>query len=137
MVQRELGHLAGLLSSANSPADIPKTIIFSQTKDDVYTTFSYLHSAAKNKKSVAMYHASQSQETKTHIQSEYGSSATELRCISATIAFGMVCVTHNGYIEPFETNLYTQGMDISNVELVIVNGPPDTLAQLYQVITYI
>ena len=30
-----------------------------------------------------------------------------------------------------------QGMDIHNVEAVIVNGPPDTLAQLYQVITYI
>ena len=29
------------------------------------------------------------------------------------------------------------GMDISDVEAVIVNGPPDTLAQLYQVIVFI
>ena len=28
---------------------------------------------------------------------------------------------------------YIQGMDISDIEIVIVNGPPATLAQLYQV----
>ena len=92
-MQRHLGQLAHLISTANSPADIPKTIIFSQTKDDVYTIFSYLHSAATYTKSVAMYHASQSQETKSYTQSSYGSTRTELRCISATIAFGLVCVT--------------------------------------------
>lgn len=140
MLQRDLGQLAYLLSTANSPADIPKIIIFSQTKDDVYTIFSYLHSVAAYTKSVAMYHASQSQETKAYIQSSYGFTGTELRCISATIAFGMVCVhLQNRYTVPMEMTFpsLAQGMDINDVEAVIVNGPPDTLAQLYQVITHV
>ena len=45
-----------------------------------------------------MYHASQSQETKAFIQRNFRSSDSELRYLSATIAFGMVhvyvCVTH-------------------------------------------
>ena len=117
-----MGRLAHLLSTANSPRDIPKTIIFSQTKENFYTTFSYLHGAAK---SIAMYHASQSQETKTSIQTRYASSGTELKCICATIAFGLVHVTLAK--EPNLIHIIIQGMDIHNVEAVIVNGPPDTL----------
>ena len=40
---------------------------------------------------VSMYHASQSEETKSFTQSNFGSAQTELKCLSATIAFGMVC----------------------------------------------
>ena len=89
-----VGTLAHILSTTESPSTVPKTIVFSQTKDDVYTVFRFLHGASTHKSSVTMYHASQSQETKAFNQSNFRSSLTELRCISATIAFGMVYAQH-------------------------------------------
>ena len=89
-MQRDLERIAHAISAAENPCDIPKTIIFSQTKEDVYSVFSFLSALAVHKHSVAMYHASQSEGTKVFIQSAFRSSLTELRCLSATIAFGMV-----------------------------------------------
>lgn len=112
-VKRDFGRLAHILEIANTSSAIPKTIIFSQNKDNVHSVYEFLHSASLSKKSVSMYHASQSQETKAFIQRNFRSSDSELRYLSATIAFGM-------------------GIDIPDVEIVVVNGPPDSLAQLYQ-----
>ena len=86
-MQRDLGQLAQLIASTDDLALIPKMIIFSHTKDQV---FSLLSMSAKHKHSVSMYHASQSVETKHFIQSTFRSPSSELRCLSATIAFGMV-----------------------------------------------
>ena len=80
-----------MISTTEQPSIILKTLIFSQTKDDVYKVFSFLRASSLHKCTVSMYHASQSEETKAFIQSTFQSSMTELRCLSATIAFGMVC----------------------------------------------
>jgi len=84
--------LANLLATADDLDLIPKTIIFSQTKDEVYRVYKFLQTSAKHKHSVCMYHASQSVETKSFIQLTFKSTMTELRCLSATVAFGMVCI---------------------------------------------
>ena len=84
-LQRDLGGPAHILATADDPSTIPKIIIFSRTKDEVYSVFIFLRTHARHKHVVSMYHASQSEETKLFTQSK-----TELRCLSATIAFGMV-----------------------------------------------
>ena len=68
-MQRDLGQLADLFASTDELALIPKTIIFSHTKDQVYKVFSLLSMSAEHKHLVSMYHASQSVETKYFIQS--------------------------------------------------------------------
>ena len=92
LVQRDFGRLANILSTAVTPSAIPKTLIFSPTKDAVYKIFSFLHVACTHKNAVCMYHASQSQEMKAYVQSTFKSSTSQMRCLSATIAFGMVRV---------------------------------------------
>ena len=97
----------------------------------MYSVFTFLRDVSAHKNSVSMYHASQSNATKQFLQLSFRSSQTELRCICATVAFGMVgglayaCSCYTGKI-----SLLLQGMDISDIEIVIVNGPPGTLAQL-------
>ena len=90
--QRDLGELVRVIASANDLAMIPKTVIFSQTKDEVHKVHSFLSSVTTQKHSVMMYHASQSEETKSFIRFTFKSPSSELRCLSATLAFGMVCV---------------------------------------------
>ena len=91
-MQRDFGNLANILASTEDLSAIPKMLIFSQTKNDVCTIFSFLRSQAKHKHAVSMYHASQSDETKSFIQTSFRSQQSELRCLSSTIAFGMVCM---------------------------------------------
>ena len=83
VVQRDLGRLAHMMLTAEQPSSILKTLIFPQTKDDVYKGFSFLSASSLQ---VSMYHASE--ESKAFIQSTFTSC---LRCLSGTIAFGMVC----------------------------------------------
>ena len=87
-----LGGSANILSTVVTPLAIPKTLIFSPTKDAVYKIFSSLHIPRAHKNAVYLYHASQSQETKAYVQSTFKSSTSQLRCLSVTIAFGMVPV---------------------------------------------
>ena len=88
-----------MISTATSTSTIPKTIIFSQTKNDVYKVFQFLSASSPHKYAIGMYHASQSEETKAFIQSTFRSSLTALRYLSATIAFGMVCVCQKDYVD--------------------------------------
>ena len=89
-MQRDLGQLAHLIATTSDLSVIPKTVIFSQTKDEVYKVFTLLNMLAKHKHPVMMYRASQSEETKSFVQSTFRSPSSELRCLSATIAFGMI-----------------------------------------------
>ena len=90
LLQRDLRGLAHLLATSSDTSEIPKTLIFSQTKEDVYKVYSFLRAYAKHPQSVSMFHASQSDKTRASVQSSLLSLSTELRCVSATIAFGMV-----------------------------------------------
>lgn len=95
---------------------IPKTIVFCKTKNICSKVYCCLSKTARDKSSVSMYHASLTQATKAQVHENF-KSGSQLRCLAATIAFGM-------------------GMDIPDVELVVVYGLPDTACQLYQVPQY-
>ena len=83
--------MAGVLSKLKScePKQIPKTIIFCQTKNNVCKVYKCLKSAAKNKLSVGMYHASMTKNTKALVQNEFAQDSS-LKVLTATVAFGMV-----------------------------------------------
>ena len=49
-------------------------------------------SKSANKGIVTMYHSSLTQVTKTAVQNDF-KAGTSLRCLSATVAFGMVRIT--------------------------------------------
>ena len=87
--KRDLASLASVLSKARRPAEVPKTIIFCQTKNDAAKVYALLLKSAYSKHSVSMYHSSITQGTRTRVQEKF-STGTELRCLTATIAFGMV-----------------------------------------------
>ena len=77
-----------------SPASVPKTLVFTQTKDQAWKIFHMLQGASTKKEYVGMYHASISQNTKTALQHLFKSDDSTLRCLVATVAFGMVCTLY-------------------------------------------
>ena len=85
--------MAGVLSKLEScePEQIPKTIIFCQTKNNVCKVYKCLKSTAKNKQSVGMYHASMTRNSKTV---EFAQNSS-LRVLTATVAFRMVICNNN------------------------------------------
>lgn len=122
------------MKSLKSPVvgSVPKTLIFTQTKDMAWKVFHLLRLAAVNKSYVGMYHASQTQQTKLATQEAFSSVPSDLRCLVATIAFGMVCAQILSCT--FIIIICFQGMDIPDVEIVVVYGLPKTASQLYQVV---
>ena len=72
--------------------DVPKMIIFCQSKDAAVKIYRFLSGSAYRKESVSMFHASLTQNTKRVIQEKFQSSTCILRCLVATVAFGMVCI---------------------------------------------
>ena len=74
---------------------IPKTLFFTQTKNTACRVYSILSRAAHSASYVSMYHASLTPTTKRDIRTAF-QREDEIRCIVATIAFGMVItfVTH-------------------------------------------
>lgn len=83
------GTVANLKS--DEPTSIPKTIIFTQTKNAACKVYSFLRSLAFKREYVDMYHASLTKCTKSSVQERF-SGNTSLRCLVATVAFGMVCI---------------------------------------------
>ena len=69
--------------------DIPKTIVFAQTKAVVCKLYKYL-TAALGSTVVGMYHASLTPTYKQSLQRQFSSNESSLRCLVATVAFGMV-----------------------------------------------
>ena len=63
--------------------------MFTQTKNIAYKVYGYLIQAAKDRQYVSMYHASLTEHTKNYLQSAFKGD-NKLRCLVATIAFGMV-----------------------------------------------
>ena len=70
---------------------MPKTIIFTQSKDLACKIAYTLQQSAAKKNYVGVYHASLTQHTKCAIQEGFSSATSSLRCLVATVAFGMVC----------------------------------------------
>lgn len=86
------GDLSGIAEMLKSPAFIiPKSIVYVQTKDMAWKVYSYLQRVCARHSYVGVYHASLTQATKAHIYQEFRSGGSTLRCLIATVAFGMVC----------------------------------------------
>lgn len=94
----------------------PKILVYTLTKNVTCKVYDVLSKAIQNKHCVSMYHASLTPATKSHIHMAFQSGT--LRCLVSTIAFGM-------------------GMDIRDVELVVMYGAPDNMNNLHQVICII
>ena len=81
-----------ILKGAKDPKDIIKSIMFCQTKDAAVKIYRHLIAqAACSEEYVGIFHASLKQKTKSEIQHRFQLPSSTLRCLIATIAFGMVC----------------------------------------------
>ena len=60
------------------------------TKNTACKVYHFLRAASTNKQSVGMYHADLTQATKSSVYEEFTQSSV-VRCLVATIAFGLVC----------------------------------------------
>lgn len=85
-LKRDLAGLVDLLNEEEE--DAPKTIVFCRTKNDCAKVYSFMCKSAP-RHTVSMYHSSLTQATKLRVHADFKSD-TELKCLSATIAFGMV-----------------------------------------------
>ena len=83
--------LAGLsvMLQSPSPSSIPKTLVFVRTKNDACKVYGMLNTAAYSDSYVGMYHASLTNQTKEKVRADF-QGATKLRCLVATVAFGML-----------------------------------------------
>lgn len=70
--------------------DIPKTIVYVQTKDMVWKVYHFLQQAALKRCYVGMYHANLTSHTKSVVHQDFRGPSSSLRCLVATVAFGMV-----------------------------------------------
>ena len=78
-----------------------------------------------------MYHALNTEGTKVQVHRDF-SGQTQLRCLVSTIAFGMVREVARS-LAAYNNITILQGMDIPNVDLVIVHGVPKNMNEMYQV----
>ena len=90
LMQLDFGGIASCLSTRDDPSTIPKTIIFSGTKELTVKAYHYLKSAASFPHYVGAYHADLTQHSKHFVLQQFMSSSSEMRCLCSTIAFGMV-----------------------------------------------
>lgn len=88
LFQVDLAGIACWLSALPSES-IPKTLIFVRTKNDGCKLYGWLAECASHKRLVGLYHASLTQATKYYLQSNF-KKQSDLRCLVATVAFGMV-----------------------------------------------
>ena len=89
VLQTDLAGIARWLISS-PPSSVPKTLIFTQTKNIACKIYAWLSEHAATKTRVSMYHASLTHSTKAQIQQHFSSSEGDLRCLVSTVAFGMV-----------------------------------------------
>ena len=86
-LQKDLGSLAIRLKE---PKSLPKTLVFCRTKTSAAKVYLFLRKAASSPDAVSLYHASLTEETKTHVYNTFSSSDSVIRCLCATVSFGMV-----------------------------------------------
>ena len=108
--------------------------MFAGTKNAVCRCYDMLSKHAVHRKYVGMFHASMAPTTKATRVVDFTSGT--IRCLVSTVAFGMVCISYPNCLYMY---LYVcsssghQGMDIKDVDLVIVYGAPSSVNQLHQV----
>ena len=80
------------LKGAKESKDIPKTLVFCRTKEAAVNMYRLLLQSSSRRDYVSMFHASLTKATKQAIQHNFQSPTSALRCLVATVAFGMVSV---------------------------------------------
>lgn len=70
---------------------IPKMLVYVQTKDMAWRLYSHMQREAAKRCYVGVYHANLTQTTKSIVYQDFRSSGSSMRCLIATVAFGMVC----------------------------------------------
>lgn len=95
--------LCGVAKILRTPvaALIPKVILYVQTKDMSWRLYSHLLSEGVSRGTIDIYHASLTPETKSRVYREFRSSSSPLKCLIATVAFGMVRLTLLLYYDSF------------------------------------
>ena len=88
--QRDLSTLGQLLKQSLNHCSIPKTLIFCRWKETAANIYCFLSYSAACREHVSMYHASLTEHSKREIYIHFSSRFSRLRCLVATIAFGMV-----------------------------------------------
>lgn len=88
--QKDLAVLGEMLNAAVDPQTFPRCIIFCKRKEVVSNVFQFLRHCARKREFVAMYHASLTENTKKEIYDQFANPFSHIRCLVATIAFGMV-----------------------------------------------
>ena len=90
-IQCDFRSLVSLLRVANDEKNLPKTLIFCNTKDIAVKVYWLLTHSTHSKEFVSMFHASLTQGTKQTIAESFQSQNSPLQFLVATVAFGMVC----------------------------------------------
>lgn len=70
---------------------IPKMIVYVQTKDMAWKVYSHIQRESAERHYIGVYHASLTQATKRAVYLDFKCSGSTMRCLIATVAFGMVC----------------------------------------------
>ena len=73
-------------------AQVPKSIVYTQTKNSACKIYRLLSASALNRKRVGLYHADISKSNKAFTHHEFSRADSDLKCLVATIAYGLVCV---------------------------------------------
>ena len=134
-IQSDLCGITKILQTSVA-ALIPKMILYVQTKEMAWKLYSHFLGEGVSHRTLDVYHASLTTGTKSRVYREFKSGSSCMKCLIATVAFGMVCsplVCDNHY----NCIHCCKGMDISDVEIVLVYGSPTTTSQLYQVRVYL
>ena len=115
---------------------MPKTLVFTQSKDSTWKIFHLLQLSAAKKDYVMMYHANLTPQTKMLIQQLFSGAQSTLRCIVAQLLLGWYVHLSYMYQEVvgYAMMCKFQRMDIPDVEVVVVYSIPKTATQLYQVV---
>ena len=86
-----------MLATKEDPCSFPKSVVFFDSKKQTVDVYLFLQKSAARPNFVGAYHASLTEDTKFFIRQNFLSKTTELRCLCATVAFGMVSVYHASF----------------------------------------
>lgn len=71
---------------------IPKMIVYVRTKDMAWKVYSHLLRESVQRCYLGVFHADLTQATKSSVYQNFRSNGSSLKCLIATVAFGMVRV---------------------------------------------
>lgn len=85
--------MCGIVKILTTPvvALVPKVILYVQTKDMAARLYTHFLAESVSRSTVEVFHASLTPQKKSEVYQSFKSSTSCLKCLVATVAFGMVC----------------------------------------------